>query len=280
MSDSANPTESASLEKAGAPGGFLQQQRAFASDGYIILRSVVSKEKLSLFHARLTEEFGEWRKTGRLFDGGGLLSGHLNCFPGEAARFVLEELKQAGVLGLMQKLFPTPPSATRIGCNLNLPKSVPQHYHMDGLFLESFLIANIAVVDTDLSNGAIDVIPGTHQRFYKYWEFAAGRVYRNSRRLLLKQGDVLVRSSTLWHRGMPNHSSTARPMLALTLGEKGVDVSDPFSVHDGQVRFEPNWFKPSALGRLRERTVVAVPITYSAYRFVRSLVGNKGYVAF
>jgi len=33
------------------------------------------------------------------------------------------------------------------------------------------------------------------------------------------------------------------------------------------------------VGQLRERTFVAAPITYSAYRFVRSLVGNKGYAA-
>ncbi len=70
MSESANPTETVSVEKPGALGDFLQHQRAFASDGYIILRSIVSKEKLTLFQARLAEEFGEWQKTGRLFDGG------------------------------------------------------------------------------------------------------------------------------------------------------------------------------------------------------------------
>ena len=43
----------------------------------------------------------------------------------------------------------------RVSCNLNLPKSVPQHYHMDGVFAEDFMIANVAVVDTDLVNGAI-----------------------------------------------------------------------------------------------------------------------------
>jgi hypothetical protein len=31
------------------------------------------------------------------------------------------------------------------------------------------------------------------------------------------------------------------------------------------------------LGRLRERTTVHAPITYAAYRFARSLIGNKGY---
>ena len=56
--------------------------------------------------------------------------------------------------------------------NFNLPGSVAQHYHMDGLYPEEFLICNIAVVDTDLVNGAIDVLPGTNREFYKFWRYA------------------------------------------------------------------------------------------------------------
>jgi hypothetical protein len=207
------------------------------------------------------------------------MSGHLNCYPGELARSAVDELRSAGVFELAQKLLPTDPKAIRLGLNFNLPGSVAQHYHMDGVFLERFMIVNVAVVDTNIENGAIDVIPRTHQRFYKYWEFAAGRVYRGSQRLLLSQGDVLLRPSTLWHRGMPNYSNVARPMLAITLGEKGVSTNDPFAYAAGNVEFQANWFRPNLLGRLRERVTVAAPITYSAYRFARSLVGNKGYAS-
>ena len=48
----------------------------------------------------------------------------------------------------------------------------PQHYHSDGLYMEEFLICNVAVVDTDLENGAIDVLPGTNREFYKFWRYA------------------------------------------------------------------------------------------------------------
>jgi hypothetical protein len=93
----------------------------------------------------------------------------------------------------------------------------------------------------------------------------------------MQQGDVLVRSSNLWHRGMPNKTSTPRPMLGITFGENCGILEDPFALNDGKLLFEPNWFKPTRLGRLRERTFVSVPVTYAAYRFVRSLYGNKGY---
>lgn len=250
--------------------------RTFAEQGYVVFRDVVAKDQLTELHAQIFEAFAEAKRSGRLFAGGGQISGHLNCFPGEVSRFTYEALKQRGVIDVIQQLYPKP-LALRVGCNLNLPKSVPQHYHMDGVFVEDFMIANVAVVDTGLVNGAIDVLPGTHQRFYEFWRYALQRRYRLSTRLPLKQGDVLLRTSRLWHRGMPNNSATPRPMVALTFGEKVAPEGDAFLVNGGQIAFDPNWFRPTLLGRVRERTFVSAPLTYSAYRLARSLIGRKGY---
>ncbi len=254
-----------------------QIKQTFARDGYVVFRDVVSKQKLANLRVRLLDELESSQRTGNLFTGGGAISGHLNCFPGEEARFAHDALIEHGIVDVVRELSPQSFGPMRAGCNMNLPRSVAQHYHMDGIFREDFMIANVAVVDTDLVNGAIDVVPGTQQRFYKYCEFAAGRVYRGSTRLPLNQGDVLVRTSKLWHRGMPNNASVPRPMLAFTYGEKGVTELDAFRARDGKIAFDPNWFRPTLLGRLRERTFVNAPITYSAYRFVTSLFNNKGY---
>jgi len=249
----------------------------FDEEGYVVLPGVISRSELLTVRERLDDEFARWKRSSSAFRGGGVLSGHLNCYPGALARGVFDELNASGVLSLSQQLLATSPRQVRIGCNFNLPGSVPQHWHMDGIYLERFLIVNVCVVDTDLTNGAIALIPKTHQRFYKFWEFAAGRVDRGEERVCMSQGDVLIRVSTLWHRGMPNRSARARPMLALTLGEKQSDTDDLFAFNDGKVEFQENWFRTNLLGRLRERTTVHAPITYSAYRFARSLVGSKGY---
>lgn len=280
MLDSTSPANTSSSNPNLAGFDLAALKQSFAEDGFLILPGVVAKAELKTVADNLAGEFASWQKSTESFRGGGLVSGHLNCFPGELARGVVNQLQSAGVLDLSRALFHTEPTAMRIGCNFNLPGSVPQHYHMDGLYLQSFMIVNVAVVDTDLNNGAIDVVPKTHKRFYKYWEFAAGRVYRGSLRVPLSAGDVLIRTSTLWHRGMPNFSSAARPMLALTMGEKGVNTNDPCGHAGGKVEFQTNWFNTSLLGRLRERTTVAAPITYSAYRFAHSLVSNKGYATF
>jgi hypothetical protein len=273
--------ENAQQGDAGRKGysrdGFAEFHRAYADEGYCIFRDVVPKELLARHGKNIVAEFDRAKRESTLFAGGGLISGHLNYYPGEDARPVHDALERRGIIDFVRAVLPGKAEARRAGGNLNLPKSGAQHYHVDGNFLEEFIIVNVAVVDTEIANGAIDVLPGTHKKFYKYWRFAVERAYRLSRRLPLKQGDVLVRSSNLWHRGMPNLTSAPRPMLGITYGENCGVTTDPFVLDGGKLSFQPNWFKPTRLGRLRERTFVTVPITYAAYRFVRSLYGNKGY---
>jgi hypothetical protein len=249
-----------------------QAGREFADQGYFILRNVVSTEQLGQLHATLAREFAAASSSGALFAGGGQLSGHLNCFPGAAARFAYDTLAQCGVIELMKQLHPSVLRMPNIGCNFNLPGSHTQHYHIDRPFTSEFMIANVAVVDTVIENGAIDVIPGTHKQFYRYTRFVLERRHRDSVRLPMQRGDLLVRSSNVWHRGMTNRTSVPRPMLAFTWEDGGNSLPDPFSANGGNVRFLPNWFKPTRVGRLRERLFVQVPITYSALRFARSLV--------
>jgi ectoine hydroxylase-related dioxygenase (phytanoyl-CoA dioxygenase family) len=254
-----------------------QLKATFAKDGYLVFRNLVSPERLSALHKQLSQAFDDAKRSGQLFSGGGTISGHLNCFPGESSRFAYEALESNGIVDLIKSLFPKATRLPNVGCNFNLPHSVAQHYHADRNFLDHFMIANVAVVDTNIANGAIDIIPGSHQKFYKYWRFAMERAARGSTRIEMKQGDVLVRTSNLWHRGMPNTTDTPRPMIAFTWEDGGSTQPDPFQAEGGKIAFRQNWYRPTALGRLRERTFVTAPVTYSAYRFVTSLYGTKGY---
>jgi hypothetical protein len=264
------------------PEAFSQQEidafrRSFSENGYLVLEQKVPGVLLAGLRAEIVAAFEQARLGGRLFSGGGLLTGHLNCFPGAGARPVYDALRQGGIVDLIRILFPKATRLPNVGCNQNLPGSVAQHYHADRPFTNDFLIANVALVDTDLVNGAIDVLPGTQRKFHPYWRFTLERAWRASTRIQMKLGDVLIRTSNLWHRGMPNRSDVPRPMLAFTWEDGGSARDDPFSWEEGRIAFRPNWYRPDLLGRLRERTFLAAPITYSAYRFVRSFFGNKGY---
>jgi hypothetical protein len=243
---------------------------AFAREGFVTLPNVVSKSRLAALTDALRAEYSRARTNGELFSGGGTISGHLNCFPGSQSRFVYDELEQYGVFDLVRNLSQSAMRQPTIGCNLNLPNSSPQNPHADGGFASPFLIVNVAPVDTDLQNGAMEVTPGTHLREYKYWQYALSG--KPAMRMSMSAGDVIVRSSMLWHRGMPNMSNAIRPMLAFTWENGGSELSDPYNAHDGKITLLSNRYTQNLSGRLRERAFAAMPTLGRGYLFIRSVV--------
>src|ERR1700722_19342513 len=190
---------------------FQELQESLDKRGYYVVRDVVSKSRLAEFDGRIQAAYRRAPK----FRGGGSISGHLNCFPGEDSRFIYDDIVDHGIERAILATRPGLPNDVRPTLNLNLPGSSPQHYHMDGVYTEEYIICNIAVVDTNIVNGAIDLLPTTNQEFYPFWRYALLRRSRLSTRIPMNQGDVLLRKSTLWHRGMPNRSSMPRPMMSL-----------------------------------------------------------------
>src|SRR5207237_10728690 len=95
------PTAQDGSEKPSRPQSERETlKQSFADDGYFVLRNVVSKQKLSALHNSIAAAFDKATQSGTLFSGGGLLSGHLNCFPGEEARFVYDALQERGIIAL------------------------------------------------------------------------------------------------------------------------------------------------------------------------------------
>ena len=151
---------------------FQELSSTFERDGYVVLPGIVSKTKLADLTQKLRSEFARAKENGDLFSGGGTITGHLNCFPGAELRFVYEELEQKGIFDLIRKLSPAAVRMPNVGCNMNLPHSSSQNSHVDGYAATPFIIVNVAAVDTDVSNGATEIVPGTHTRDYKYWQYA------------------------------------------------------------------------------------------------------------
>lgn len=251
------------------PESLTRYRQRFAADGYLVFEGVVEREPLGALARAITDQWRTDVESGLLFTGGGNLSGHLNCFPGVASRFVYETLEARGIFQIVAALSEQPLRKPNIGCNLNLPGSSPQNEHVDGYAAQPFLVANVAAVDTDLQNGAMEIVQGTHDRAHKYWEIALRSSAK--RRVPMRQGDVLIRVSTLWHRGMPNLTQAPRPMLAFTWEDGGSKLEDPYSVHGGHITFLPNRYSTDWKGRLIERAFVTAPRLGTMYRAARSL---------
>jgi hypothetical protein len=256
--------------ESGVVTGLTESLRnSYAEDGYICFEGAVGRARLATLRDELLRTYEGMKTSGQLFAGGGTAHGHLNCFPGEGSQFVLDELEAKGIIDVARALSRGPIGQPNIGCNLNLPGSHPQNDHIDGYVATVFMIVNVAVVDTDLTNGAMEVMPGTHRREYKYWQLLAARPKRQ--RMIMKAGDALVRPSTLWHRGMPNPSNTPRPMLAFTWEDGGSKMIDPYEAHEGRISFLPNRYTTDWKGRITERAYIAAPGVATAVRAIRSL---------
>lgn len=243
-------------------------RKTFAEEGYLTFHGIISKPQLAELNRQIGAEYQQWRQEGRLFSGGGTLSGHLNCFPGAASRFVYEQLCQAGIVEIVRGLSPAAVRAPNIGCNLNLPNSHAQNEHVDGYASQPFLVVNVAAVDTNLDNGAMEILRGTQRSELKYWQVLLERPQRI--RVSMRQGDVVIRTSALWHRGMPNRTEKPRPMLAFTWEDGGSARQDPYDVHEGRITFLPNRFNTDLKSRIREQAFVTMPALGTAYHAVRS----------
>ena len=77
-----------------------------AAAGFYVFRDVVSQDRLATFAEQLFAEFDRAVVDGELFEGGGFLSGHLNCYPGEGARFVWDDLVEHGIVDIVRTIRP------------------------------------------------------------------------------------------------------------------------------------------------------------------------------
>jgi hypothetical protein len=248
-------------------------RRAFLDEGYVMLPGVLDPDPLAELGTKLSDEFDRVKESGRLFTGGGLVSGHLNCFPGSASRFVHDVLAERGVFDVVRFFSEAPLRNPNVGCNFNLPGSNEQNEHVDGDPDRPFLVLNVAVVKTDLVNGSMEVLGRTHRKRHKFWELMLSEPERT--RLCMEPGDVVIRTSNLWHRGMANKGPVARPMLAFTWEGGGTDDIDPYSLYGGRVTFLPNRYHVDWKSRLRERAFVAAPRLGRTFLAVRSLFGDS-----
>jgi hypothetical protein len=87
------------------------------------------------------------------------------------------------------------------------------------------LVVNLPVVDMSAENGSTEVWPGTHLDTTYSIRNGSARVaeehlarWRDQRppvQPTVRAGSAVIRDIRLWHAGMPNHTQTPRPMIAM-----------------------------------------------------------------
>jgi hypothetical protein len=250
---------------------FDDARRQWADQGYAIIEGCLPAEACAALGGQILAAYGRFANAGSQVIGGAV-SGHLNCFPGSNVRGLVEAAERAGVTRLVSEMQGAPLDLEHVGCNCNLPGSHYQTFHIDCSWARPCVIVNVALVETNFTNGAIELVAGVDEAPVPYWKFVASRRARRGVRPAMRPGDVLIRSSRVWHRGAPNLSDTMRPMLAMTFQPASeARAGAGYDQHDGQIAFLGNRFGANLVGRAKERLEAQLPWVSSALSFAGSL---------
>ena len=220
----------------------------------------------------MNEEYHRLHAAGWRFAESGGLAGHLNIRMGREGRALYDSFRAAGVEQLAQQLCGQPLHLAQAIGNLNLPGSCAQDFHIDGAFAAPLLIANVCLVPTDASNGATALVAGSHAAQLSYWRFSRAGWRSRGIAPSANPGDVLLRWSNLWHRGMPNRTAKPRPMAAFTfaLGPAG-DAARHCTDFDGPLTLFANKYH-GHFRKAKELLAVRLPLLDEGLRQARSLL--------
>ena len=207
------------------------------SDGYVVLRGLLSADAARRYGEAILAEHARLSEAGWSFTGGGHIEGHLNIIPGGAGLELVEAAQQAGLAELISSLAGEPMHLVRMAGNLAMAKCHSQNFHPDTTLAEQTWVANIALVPTSPANGAMALIPGTQLLGENYAKFRAARLLDKAEQPTMEPGDILLRLSSVWHRGTHNPSAQARPMgmlgyrpVALGLPQLALDPGAPLTI--------------------------------------------------
>ena len=91
----------------------------------------------------------------------------------------------------------------------------------------------------------------------------------------MDKGDILIRTSNLWHRGTKNSSKEPRLLFAFILKEKINKISNYDFLNNKELKIFNNIFKSNILGVIRENFYTRFSYFYILYRLIRSFFTSK-----
>ena len=217
-----------------------QNYSNFKDKGFIILRNFIKDDDFDSICENLKKdiliEFYKLKKKV-----GGSLMGNLNVFPGSYAKIIFDKLNKKDF-----------------------------HNIIENITNKKFSDFDIISYET---NGPLELVPGTHKENIPYWKFILKK--KKYKILLANRGDILIRTSNLWHRGTKNESKEPRLLLVFILKDKTGDVSKFEFEGNNKPQIFNNFFKTSIKGTIKENLYTRFSYFYLFYRLLRSFFVKK-----
>ncbi|MER5264975.1 phytanoyl-CoA dioxygenase family protein [Actinosynnema sp. NPDC002837] len=155
----------------------------------------------------------------------------------ERIRGFLDLVTHPWVVGLARAVLGPDYQVVETGFDVPLPGAVAQPWHRDFPAPDetvrdrrlTSLAVNVTTVDTTPEMGPFEIAPGTQWddgADFEHGMFPPKSHYPRyeglAQRKMPRRGDISARSALTIHRGTPNRSATARPVLVLGLAAAGV----------------------------------------------------------
>jgi ectoine hydroxylase-related dioxygenase (phytanoyl-CoA dioxygenase family) len=216
------------------PAHLVKATRAMKEDGYVILNEAVEREHADILCKKMLEDVQTILSRDDVpFN---FNTGNVQQDPPPFPPYLFKDvLLNDLVIAVSQTILGPGLKNAFYSGNTVLPKQggrQPVHADIGQLWpnLETAtppfaLVVNVLPMDVSPHNGSTEIWPGTHTDPTIYWQSGDLKVPADrleARRAIAppfqptaKAGSVVIRDIRLWHAGMPNHSDTPRPMIAM-----------------------------------------------------------------
>ena len=232
--------------------------------GFVVLKQALPKQPLAIIRSRMDQDTRELQDYCSSIGGNPRERGHLQQGPPPLRDFVFRDIvMNPFVVNVCVKLLGENPTLTFYNGNTNCPRSGTQHLHMDSAHRTQdpepveqtwSVVVNVPPGPMDISNGAIELWPGSHlvrtpdgSRAISSDQMSQRKESHPPIQPCTEIGDVLIRDIRLWHRGVPNRSNRPRHMIALVLVDGSSEVRGRLRFQKGcELELEGNAVNPNA----------------------------------
>ncbi len=206
---------------------------ALTGDGLVVLNNVVDRAHLDILAAKMDEDIAAILRLETIPYQ--FVVGHTQHDPPPCEPYLFRDIVCNDlVVDVTRALLGEGVTNTFYSGNTNLPGSGDQPVHVDSGQLWPGLeqahpacqvVVNISPIDVGPENGSTEVWLGSHldtamsvdmpSLVVPAENVVARRQQHPPLQPRIKKGGVLIRDIRLWHRGVPNTSNRARPMIAM-----------------------------------------------------------------
>lgn len=242
---------------------------AMQTDGACILRGLMPPDACRRYGEAMVREYERLTAAGWTFTGGGHLEGHLNINPGREGAELLEAEKAVNLSGLLSRAAGEPMHLISMAGNLAMAGSHSQNFHPDSNKADETWVANLTLLPTSKANGAMEIVTGTADLGDSYGKFRLAGLQGKGFQPTMETGDILLRLSTVWHRGSVNPSDAPRQMGMFAY--RPVSQGAPtYTVRDEPLTIRANRYYGKFAG-MREFAAIRVRPVYELLRVATSM---------